>query len=114
MGLTVVNDWRFKEDGDIEKGMKAAEELVHYFRDQVPEVQLSLWLRDRDNPLHFYHITVFDSPAALKKVRESAGIQRFVEKLFPEIVHDETYVSPACDTWLSSGGTLNAVPLKLK
>ena len=113
MTVTVVNDWRFKKDGDIEKGMKAADELVKYFEDHVPEVKLSLWLRDRDNPRHFYHITVFDSLEALKKTRESEGIKKFIDALFPEIIHDETYVSPLCDTWLSSGGRLEKVPLQL-
>lgn len=110
MSVTVVNDWHFKEDGDIEKGMKAADELVKYFQASIPEVKLSLWLRDRQNPRHFYHITVFETVESVQATRESEGIRRFVELLFPEIIHDETYVSPLCDIWLSSGGQLESVP----
>lgn len=113
MSVTVVNDWRFKEDGNIEKGMKAAADLVDYFKANFPEVQLSLWLRDRGNPRRFFHITVFDSLEALSRVRESQGIQAFVEQLFPEIIHDHTYTSPACDVVLSGGGTLPPEALQL-
>ena len=100
MSITVVNDYDFKPDGDVAEGKAAATELVAYFKAQVPEVQLSLWLEDRDNPLHHYHITVFDSLEALEKVRQSAAIKRFVDRLFPHIAHS-TYISPVADVWLA-------------
>lgn len=107
MSITVVNDYDFKPDGDVAKGKSAAAELVKYFTANCPEVQLSLWLEDNDNPLHHYHITVFDSVEALQRVVKSEGIKRFVDKLFPEIAHS-TYISPRCNVWLADGKGVKA------
>lgn len=102
MSITVVNDYDFKPDGDLAEGKAAAAELVEYFKENYPEVQLSLWLEDSENPLHHYHITVFDSSEALERVVASEGIKRFVERLFPQITHS-TYISPRCHVWLADG-----------
>lgn len=108
MSITVVNDYDFKPDGDVGEGKAAAKELVAYFTAEVPEVQLSLWLEDRDNPLHHYHITVFDSLEALERVRGSKAIKRFVDRLFPHIAHS-TYIAPTADVWLADGSGVKAV-----
>jgi len=108
MSITVVNDYDFKPDGDVGEGKAAAAELVEYFKAEVPEVQLSLWLEDQDNPLHHYHITVFDSAEALERVRTSEAIERFVDRLFPHIAHS-TYISPVADVWLADGAGVKPV-----
>jgi len=108
MSVTVVNDYDFRPDGDVDEGKAAAAELVDYFTAEVAEVQLSLWLEDRDNPLHHYHITVFDSMDALERVRESHAIKRFVDRLFPHIAHS-TYISPTTDVWLADGAGVKPV-----
>ena len=64
--------------------------------------RLSLWLEDRDNAYHHYHITVFDSLEALERVRNSEAIKRFVSRLFPHIAHS-TYISPTTNVWLAQG-----------
>lgn len=110
MSITVVNDYDFKPDGDLAEGKAAAAELVEYFKAEVPEVQLSLWLEDRDNPHHHYHIKVFDSLEALQRVRESKAIQRFVDRLFPQIAHS-TYIAPTADVWLADGSGVRPVAL---
>ncbi len=102
MSLTIVNDYFFKPDGDIEEGKAAAAELVEYFRAGVPEVELSLWLEAQDNPLHHYHITVFSDADVIQKVRDSEAIKRFTERLYPHIDHS-TFISPACNVWLADG-----------
>lgn len=78
MSLTIVNDYFFKPDGNVEEG-KAAAELVEYFKADVPEVELSLWLESQENPLHHYHITVFSTPDVVPKVRDSQAIKRFTD-----------------------------------
>lgn len=108
MSVTVVNDYDFKPDGDVAAAKLAAAELVAYFREEVPGVQLSLWLEDRDNALHHYHVTVFDSQATLEQVRDSAAIKRFVERLFPHIAHS-TYISPVAEVWLAEGSGVTPV-----
>ncbi len=108
MSITVVNDYDFKPDGDIAEGKSAATELVEYFKKDVPEVQLSLWLEDRDNPFHHYHITVFETLESLEKVKESEAIKRFVDRLFPHIAHS-TYISPVTDVWLADGSGVKQV-----
>jgi len=108
MSITIVNDYDFRPDGDVQEGKAAAKELVEYFTSEVPEVQLSLWLEDRDNPLHHYHITVFDSLEAAERVKKSKAIERFVERLFPHIAHS-TYIAPVTNVWLSDGSGVKTV-----
>ncbi len=38
MSLTIVNDYFFKPDGNVEEGKAAAAELVEYFRRIFPRV----------------------------------------------------------------------------
>lgn len=109
MSITIVNDYDFKPDGDVAEGKAAAAELVEYFLQNCPEVQLSLWLEDTDNPLHHYHITVFDSEADVQRVVKSDGIKRFVDRLFPHIAHS-TYISPKCNVWLAGGSGIKSTP----
>jgi hypothetical protein len=71
MSVTIVNDYFFKPDGNIAEGKAAAAELVKYFKSEVPNVQLSLWLESRENPLHHYHITVFAEFDTVERVKES-------------------------------------------
>ena len=93
MAITVVNDYFFKVDGDIEEGKRAAKDLVDFFNAAVPEVQLSLWLESRENPLHHYHITVFDDGDAAMRLRDTEAIRKFTDRLYPHIDHS-TFISP--------------------
>jgi hypothetical protein len=102
MSVTIVNDYFFKPDGDINEGKEAAAKLVEYFKAEIPEVELSLWLASQENPLHHYHITVFSTPNVIQKVRDSAAIKQFVDRLYPHIDHS-TFISPLCDVWLADG-----------
>ncbi len=111
MSITVVNEWWFKKDGDIEEGKAAALELVEHFRKNVPEVQLSLWIEDEDDPYHHFHITVFDNKETILEVRESKAIEHFIKRLWPQIIRDETFKSPNCKTWLNSIGNLKEIGL---
>lgn len=102
MSITIVNDYFFKPDGDVEEGKAAAAGLVDWFNAEVPEVELSLWLESRDNPLHHYHITVFSTAEVVQTVRDSDAIKQFTDRLYPHIDH-ATFVSPVCDVWLADG-----------
>lgn len=108
MAVTIVNDYFFKPDGEIEEGKAAAAALVDYFNREVPAVQLSLWLESSENPLHHYHITVFDSADAVAPLRDSNAIKAFTDRLYPHIDHS-TFVSPLCDVWLAAGTGVKAV-----
>jgi len=108
MSFTVVNDYFFRPDGDVGEGKAAAAELVQYFNAEVPSVQLSLWLESRENPLHHYHITVFDNAEALQELRDSEAITTFTGRLYPHIDHS-TFISPGCDVWLASGPGVKSV-----
>jgi len=102
MSLTIVNDYYFKPDGDVDEGKAAAAELVEYFNSEIPEIQLSLWLESKDNPLHHYHVTVFDNADVIEKVRDSKAIGRFTDRLYPHIDHS-SFISPICNVWLAAG-----------
>lgn len=102
MAVTIVNDYFFKPDGDIEESKAAATELVDFFIAEVPEVELSLWLESQENPLRHFHITVFSTGDVIQKVRDSAAIKKFVDRLYPHIDHS-SFISPPCDVWLADG-----------
>lgn len=108
MSIAIVNDYFFKPDGNVEEGKAAADELVEYFMADVPEVELSLWLASQENPLHHYHITVFNTGDAIQKVRDSDAIKRFIDRLYPHIDHS-TFISPVCDVWLADGSGLKNI-----
>ncbi|WP_138378948.1 hypothetical protein [Luteithermobacter gelatinilyticus] len=108
MSFTVVNDYFFKPGGNVEEGKAAAKELVEYFNEKVPEIQLTLWLESRENPLHHYHITVFDTAEALQEVCNSTAIKRFTDRLYPHIDHS-TFIAPGCDVWLADGKGISRV-----
>jgi hypothetical protein len=109
MSVTVVNEWWFRKDANIEEAKVAALELVEYFNQHDPSVQLSLWIEDSDDPLHHFHITVLDDRESLMRLRESDGIRRFIEKFWPHIIRDETYKSPSCDVWLCKVNNLQDI-----
>lgn len=108
MSATVVNDYYFKVDGDVAEGKAAAADLIAHFTENVPEVQLSLWLEGQENPLHHFHITVFDDEDTLAKVKDSDAIKRFIDRLYPHIDHS-TFVAPLCDVWLADGAGIKTV-----
>ena len=108
MSVTIVNDYFFRPDGDIGEGKAAATELVDYFNAEVPEVELSLWLEGQENPLHHYHITVFRTDDAIQRVRDSAAIKKFVDRLYPHIDHS-SFISPPCDVWLADGRGVQSI-----
>ncbi len=111
MSVTIVNDYFFKPDGDVEEGKAAAAELVEYFSAKVPEVQLSLWLESEENPLHHYHITVFDDADVVRQVRDSQAIRKFTDRLYPHIDHS-TFISPGCNVWLTGGKGVKPIGYK--
>ena len=108
MSVTIVNDYFFKTDGDIVEGKAAAVELVNYFKSNVPEVELSLWLESQENPLHHYPVTVFSTGDVIQRLRDSAAIKRFTDRLYPHIDHS-TFIAPACDVWLADGNGVKTV-----
>lgn len=101
MSVVDLHDWHFREDGDLEEGIAAIREYVQYLKDEEPGMQLSLWLRDQEDPLRYFHVAVYQDHVALERARRSAGTARFVDRLYPEI-DEETHTAPECDVILSS------------
>ena len=101
MSITVVHDYYFKPDGDLAEGKAAAAEFVEYLQ-SVPEVQLTLWLEDRENALHHFHINVFDAIGDFEKVVETDEVRRFSDRLYPHTAR-RTHIAPLCDVWLAKG-----------
>ena len=88
MSVTVVNDWRFLEDADLDEGMSAIREYMTYLFDNEPGLEASLWLKCHDEPLRYFHIATYATMEALKRQWESEGTKRFVEGLYPLIDQD--------------------------
>ena len=83
--ITVVNEWKFKKNGDKEEGLNAAVDLVGYFKTNEPGVRLSLWLHDVNDSDKYFHITVFETKKDYQKARNSNGIDKFVDRLYPQV-----------------------------
>jgi len=111
MSVTIVNDYRLKAGADKDEAMAAAAELVRDFNDNHPGVQLTLWLEDQYEPLHHFHITVFDDQNAVDKIRSSEGIDRFVKRFYPHM-DQATHLAPTCDVWLLDGHGVKKVKFK--
>lgn len=107
MSVTVVNDYYFKPDGDVAEGKAAAAEFVEYLAG-LPGVQLTLWLEDRENPLHHFHVNVVDSVELFEKIVASSEVERFTDRLYPHTAR-LTHVAPLCDVWLARGAGVNEV-----
>jgi hypothetical protein len=109
LSITLVIDNDCRPDGNVAEGKSAAAGLVACYRVNVPEVQRSLRLEDIDHPLQHAHITFLDSPEVLQRVVNPEGIQRFVDRVFPEIVHG-TGISPGCRVGPADGTGVKSRP----
>lgn len=101
MSITVVHDYYFKPDGDVAEGKAAAADFVDYLKTN-PAVQLTLWLEDRENPLHHFHINVVDSIGDFEAILGADEVKRFTDRLYPHTAR-RTHVAPLCDVWLAQG-----------
>ena len=107
MSVTVVHDYYFKPDGDVAEGKAAAAEFVEFLKD-FPGNQMTLWLEDRENPLHHFHINVFDSIEAFERVIKTPEVKRFSDRLYPHTAR-RTHIAPLCDVWLAQGKGIELV-----
>lgn len=107
MSVTVVHDYYFRPDGDIAEGKAAAAEFVEYLKSR-PDIQMTLWLEDRENPSHHFHINVFDSIEAFEKVIETPEVKHFSDRLYPHTAR-RTHIAPLCDVWLAQGKGIKPV-----
>ena len=101
MSVTVVHDYYFKPDGDVAEGKAAAAAFVDYLK-TLPAVQLTLWLEDRENSLHHFHINVFDAIEDLEQVAQTEEVQAFTARLYPQTAR-RTHLAPLRDVWLAEG-----------
>lgn len=107
MSVTVVHDYYFKPDGDVADAKAAAAEFVEFLKD-FPGNQMTLWLEDRENPLHHFHINVFDSNEAFSKVLNTDEVKRFSDRLYPHTAR-RTHTAPLCNVWLAQGKGISLV-----
>lgn len=112
MSVTVVHDYYFKPDGDVAEGKAAAAEFVEYLKKR-PDIQMTLWLEDRENALHHFHINVFDSYEAFENVLEADEVKRFTDRLYPHTAQ-RTHTAPLCDVWLAQGKGISLVSHELR
>jgi quinol monooxygenase YgiN len=110
MSVTVVHDYYFKPDGDVAESKAAAAEFVEFLT-SLPANQMTLWLEDRENPLHHFHINVFDSIEAYEKIVQTDEVKRFSNRLYPHTAR-LTHTMPMCDVWLAQGHGIEDVSYK--
>lgn len=83
MSVTVVNDWCFLKDADIEKAMEIIRDYMAYLKEHEPELEQSLWLNSSENPLRYFHIATYKTQEALSRQVNSPGTNRFINRLDP-------------------------------
>jgi hypothetical protein len=110
MSIAVVHDYYFKPDGNVAEGKAAAGEFVEFLKTDSA-VQLTLWLEDRENPLHHFHINVVDSIEAFDSLLKSEPVKRFSDRLYPHTAR-RTHIAPLCDVWLAQGHGMQNVELQ--
>ncbi len=94
MSVTVVNDWYFLKDADMDEAMMAMREYIDYLTANEPELEQSLWLKTNHNPQRHFHIATYSSQESLDRQIESEGTRRFVERLYP-LIDPGSVVMPA-------------------
>jgi len=94
MSVTVVNDWCFLEDADLDEGMSAIRQYMDYLKNNEPELEQSLWLKTDDNPQRYFHIATYGTPEALDRQKKSDGTSYFVKRLYP-LIDKKTVAQPA-------------------
>jgi len=108
MSVTVVNDWRFADDADMDEAMDAIRAYMSYLDENDTGLEQSLWLRVRDDTLRYFHIATYRTLEELKTQLQSDGTERFVDRLYPHIDPDSV-VRPVGDVVANVGTGPGAV-----
>lgn len=103
MSVTVVNEWSFHDGADMKAAMAAVRGYMKYLATEGTGLEQSLWLEDRDDRCHWFHIATYSDAEALERQFESPGTRKFVERLYPLI--DETSVSQPVGDVVANVGT---------
>lgn len=105
----VVNDFTFTSEAGAERGMQAAEEYVKAFAARKGML-LSLWGREIESPLRFFHVNVLDRNATAGAARQWPETHRFAEALFPNL-DPASVEQPFTDVVLATASETAAEPL---
>jgi len=63
---------------------------------------------DRDDPLHHFHVTVFDTEEDLQRARAADAMNEFIERYYPHM-DTSTHVAPTCEVMLAGGTGVKSV-----
>jgi hypothetical protein len=94
MSVTVVNDWYFLKDADMDEAMRAIREYMDHLTANEPELEQSLWLKTNDDPRRHFHIATYGTQESLDRQIKSEGTKKFVERLYP-LIDPDSVVMPA-------------------
>jgi hypothetical protein len=70
MSVTVVNDWYFLKDADMDEAMRAIREYMDHLTANEPELEQSLWLKTNDDPRRHFHIATYGTQESLDRANK--------------------------------------------
>lgn len=94
MSVTVVNEWYFLENADLDEGVAAIREYMDYLKKNEADLEQSLWLKSSENPLQYFHIATYKTQQALERQINSEGTEHFVERLYP-LIDEKSVTMPS-------------------
>ncbi len=77
----------------LEKCKRAIAEFVTYVNENEPQTRLYCSLHEQENHTSFLHYFIFEDEAARDLHRESAGVKRFTDVLYPELVGEVEFTT---------------------
>lgn len=106
-GSCVVNDFTFADADGVAVGREAAIDYVGAAR-RRDEMWLSLWARDRERPLRFFHLNWFADQGAAGAARRWPETLAFAERLFT-VIDPDSVEQIFTEVLVSTGGRVPEV-----